>query len=114
VHKPTRVDLDRELQRRRGVQIIDGMQGKALRAGRLPLSEDEQRVALESVTNLPADLIPEVVSPVPVAPAPRQWPWMDDFPFPIKEVMATAAAAKERAARGRAARPQQTRTRSRS
>jgi hypothetical protein len=86
---PNRVDFDNERQRYRGKQILDGMEAR--RRSGLPLSEDEQRAALESATNLPAERISEVVWRPP-APVPAQQLWKQDFPFPITEVLKAAAS----------------------
>jgi hypothetical protein len=96
VHGPSRVDFEAERQRYRGKQILDGMEAR--RRGGLPLTEDEQRAALESATNLPAERISEVLWRPP-APAPAQQLWKQDFPFPITEVLKAAAAARTHPAR---------------
>jgi hypothetical protein len=70
---------------RRGSQILHGMHARAARTGLPPLGEDDQRIALENTTSLPAAAISHVVSPT-------RRPWQQDFPFPIKEVLAVAAA----------------------
>ncbi|MBV9449958.1 MAG: hypothetical protein JO345_29120 [Streptosporangiaceae bacterium] len=98
MHNPTRADLDRERQRLRGLRIVEDIQATARRTGRPPLDEDEQRTTLDSVTNLPTELISEVVSPPRAVGVAARQPWQHDFPFPIKDVVAMAAAARQRAA----------------
>lgn len=100
VHHPTRADFETEVQRRRGAQIIDGFQARAARDGLQPLDLEEQRVALESVTNLRDDVIRGAVHAAPVVPSPRQRPWLQEFPFPIKEVVAAAASGKQTPVQG--------------
>jgi hypothetical protein len=95
VHGPTRTDLEAERRRERGARILDGIQTRALRDGGVQLDQDEQRVALESTTSLTPRQIAATVQATPAAPAQRR-PWQQDFPFPIKDVLAVAAAAKER------------------
>jgi hypothetical protein len=91
VHRPTREDLETELQRRRGAQILDRLQARAARDGQQPLDADEQYSALESRTNLAPTLIPRAVQPVPAASATPRRHWKQEFPFPITDVVAAAA-----------------------
>jgi hypothetical protein len=95
VHGPTRADLEAERQRERGVRILDGIQRRAFREGAVPLDQDEQRLTLEATTSLTPRQIATTVRPAPAASAQRR-PWRQDFPFPIHDVLAVAAAAKER------------------
>ncbi|HXL87658.1 MAG TPA: hypothetical protein VN969_01530 [Streptosporangiaceae bacterium] len=95
VHGPTRFDMEDGQQRERGARILDGIQGRAVRAGGVPLGLEEQRLALEVATSLTPRQIAAAVRTTPAAPTPRR-PWQQDFPFPIREVVAIAAAAKQR------------------
>jgi hypothetical protein len=52
-----------EMQERRGRQIVEELQARAREQGRDPLGEAEQRIVLETVTNLPAEVIDRVVRP---------------------------------------------------
>jgi len=98
-----------EAQQRRGRQIIVALQARARAQHRGPLGDAELRTVLETVTNLPADVIDQVVStPSRTAsraagtapavttprsrPGPAARPWEDDFPVPIHDVVAGAAA----------------------
>jgi hypothetical protein len=94
VHRPTREDLETEMQRRRGAQILDRLQAHAARYGQQPLYADEQYSALESLTNLPPKLIPRAVQPVAAASAGPRPHWKQEFPFPITDVVAAAATPK--------------------
>jgi len=47
----------------RGRQIVDALQARAQAQGRDPLGEAEQRTVLETVTNLPPEVIDRVVQP---------------------------------------------------
>ena len=88
VHRPTRDDLVREMQRQRAVLIGERIEHS-------PVGAEELRVRLEAMTNLPGDL---VVASRPAQVVERSHrPWQQDFPFPIKEVMAAAAARQDRA-----------------
>jgi hypothetical protein len=107
------LDLPGALERR-GMQIVAALQERARAQGRPPLGEAEQRTVLETVTNLPPDVIDRVVQPghanttlpgsgyrpvprsaLPEAGAPAAGraarPWEHDFPVPIQTVVATAA-----------------------
>jgi hypothetical protein len=95
VYGPTRFEMEDAQQRQRGAQILEQIQDQALRDGRMPLTLDEQRVALETTTSLTPRQIAVTVQTASAAPAPRR-PWRQDFPFPIRDVLAVAAAAKER------------------
>jgi hypothetical protein len=83
----------------RGRQILGALQARAREQGRDPLGEDEQRTVLETITNLPPEVIDRIVTPgngrtaaAPVASATRSGrPWENDFPAPIQDVVATAA-----------------------
>jgi hypothetical protein len=58
---------DVEAQERRGRQIVEALQERARDQGREPLGEAEQRTVLETVTNLPAEVIDRVVRPGPAS-----------------------------------------------
>lgn len=93
-----------QAQERRGLQIVAALQARARAGHRVPLGQAEQRTVLETITNLPADIIDRVVTPASTvvyrpedaparaiaAPArpgsPR--PWEHDFPVPIQDVVA--------------------------
>jgi hypothetical protein len=97
-------------QERRGMQIVAALQARARAEHRVPLGEAEQRTVLETITNLPADIIDRVVTPasavpLPAAGAPEQpriapersgtpRPWEHDFPVSIQDVVATASASE--------------------
>lgn len=83
----------------RGQQIASDLQQRARSEGREALGEAELRTVLETVTNLPADVINDVArsagarqrhQPRP-RPAGDTRPWQHDFPVPIREVVATSA-----------------------
>jgi hypothetical protein len=98
-----------EAQHKRGRQIITALQARARTHHRGPLGEAELRTVLETVTNLPADVIDQIVS-TPSAAASRTTgtgaavttatprpgaaarPWEHDFPVPIHDVVAGAPA----------------------
>lgn len=113
-----------DAQERRGRQIVEALQTRARTQGRDPLGEAEQRTVLETVTNLPADVIDQVVRPstatrlahtghgrsatagVATAGAARAArPWERDFPLPIDDVVADAGSASQVAASPPAAAP---------
>jgi hypothetical protein len=97
VHGPTRADVTAERQRERGAGILDGIQSQAIRDGGVPLDQDEQRVALEVTTSLTPGQIAAAVQAAPaLATSASRRPWRQDFPFPIHDILAVAAAAKER------------------
>jgi hypothetical protein len=83
----------------RGRQILAALQARAREQGRDPLGGDEQRTVLETITDLPPEVIDRIVKPgggsTPVAPVARaarsERPWENDFPAPIQDVVATAA-----------------------
>lgn len=84
----------------RGRQILGALQARARTQGRGPLGEDEQRTVLETITDLPPEVIDRIVQPrtrsAPVdlartGPARSARPWENDFPVPIQDVVATAA-----------------------
>ncbi len=106
-------------QERRGRQIVTALQARARTQRRGPLGEAEQRTVLETITNLPTEVIDRVVRPdsptgtnrsqdsspaantstvdAATAHADRTArPWEHDFPIPIRTVMATAVPAPER------------------
>lgn len=98
-----------EAQERRGRQIVETWQVQARARGSGPLGEADQRLLLETATNLPSDVIDRVVKPVAGsgrpdpghdrarqrAARPRRTgrPWVHDFPVPIDEVVAAAGNA---------------------
>jgi hypothetical protein len=90
---------DAGAQERRGHQILDTLQARARAQNRGPLGEDEQRTVLETITDLPPDVIDRVVKAsapgtamtAKTVPDPGAQPWRHDFPAPIQEVVATAA-----------------------
>ena len=49
----------------RGRSIVTALQERARAGGREPLGHDELRTVLETVTNLPADVIDRVIRPGP-------------------------------------------------
>jgi hypothetical protein len=83
----------------RGRQILASLQARARTQGRDPLGEDEQRTVLETITDLPPEVIDRIVTPgrgstvtAPAASATRSArPWEKDFPTPIQDVVATVA-----------------------
>jgi hypothetical protein len=84
----------------RGRQILAALQARARGQGRDPLGPDEQRTVLETISNLPPEVIDRIVEPhtrsAPIdpaglGPARRARPWEGDFPVPIQKVVATAA-----------------------
>ncbi len=97
---------------RRGRQIAETLRAKAHE----PLGETELRLVLETVTNLPTDVIGRVVQRAATPQGARQSrvgdaragqaaaeaqaakPWKQDFPVPIDEVVASAATAAKRTA----------------
>ncbi len=99
-----------DAQQVRGKQIIAALQEQARAHNRGPLGEAEQRTVLETITNLPPNVIDHVVSPGHSAvtnPAdagrlalastsatahhgPADRPWQHDFPIPIQDVVAAA------------------------
>jgi hypothetical protein len=99
-----------EAQERRARQIIAALQERARAQHRGLLGEAEQRTVLETITNLPADVIDRIVRPDSSAEDPRTRngaagadaatdradpagrPWQQDFPTPIQEVVATTAS----------------------
>jgi hypothetical protein len=110
-----------DAQHTRARQIITALQAHARAHHREPLGEAELRTVLETTTNLPADVIDQVVSPprarsarnpdtAAAVSSPRPQPgnaarpWEHDFPVPIHDVVADAAApapAQPTAARAR-------------
>ena len=96
---PPQPGTDAGAQERRGHQILDTLQARARAQNRGPLGEDEQRTVLETITDLPPDVIDRVVKAsgpgtamtAKTVPDRRARPWRNDFPTPIQEVVATAA-----------------------
>jgi hypothetical protein len=95
-----------EAQELRGRQIVAALQDRARAQRRGPLGESEQRTVLETITNLPPDVIDRVVRPASATvargaalaasaatarPNPATRPWEHDFPAPIEDVVATSA-----------------------
>ena len=98
-----------EPQQKRGRQIIAALQARARAQDRGPLGEAELRTVLETVTNLPAGVIDQIVSTSSAAasratgtaaavatprpgPGAVARPWEHDFPVPIHDVVASAGA----------------------
>lgn len=98
-----------DTQERRGRQIVSALQARAREQRRAPLAEAEQRTVLETITNLPPDVIDRVVRPdtpagisrarstaaaasatAPLAGRTAR-PWEQDFPVPIQAVVTAAA-----------------------
>ena len=99
-----------DAQQVRAKQIIAALQEQARAHHRGPLGEAEQRTVLETITNLPPDVIDNVVSPghsavtnpadasrpalgstnATVHHVPADRPWQHDFPVPIQDVVAAA------------------------
>jgi hypothetical protein len=98
---PPQPGTDAGAQERRAHQIVDALQGRARAQGRGPLGEDEQRTVLETITDLPPDVIDRVVKAsasgtamtAKTVPDRGAQPWRNDFPAPIQEVVATARHA---------------------
>jgi hypothetical protein len=101
----------------RGRQILGSLQARARTQGRDPLGQDEQRTVLETITDLPPEVIDRIVEPQarsasvdPGGPGPARnaRPWEHDFPVPIQEVVTAAArstpVSTSTAGPGRAAR----------
>lgn len=94
-HGPSRVEwqayVTAEAQTRRADQIIRASQDQARADGRGLLGQAEQRLKLETATNLPQGVIDAAVRPrSPIAAEhqrPRQ-PWAQDFPIPIEQILA--------------------------
>ncbi len=93
-----------EAQELRGRQIIAALQEQARAQRRGPLGESEQRTVLETITNLPPEVIDRVVGPVrarvtgataaaantaAARPDRSARPWEHDFPASIQDVVAT-------------------------
>jgi hypothetical protein len=98
---------------RRGIQILGALQARARAEHRRPLGEAEQRTVLETITNLPPNIIDWIVQPAspPGLPSssalttagtstassdllrtrPAARPWEHDFPVPIETVVANAS-----------------------
>jgi hypothetical protein len=95
VHGPTRFDMEDGQQRARGARILDEIQGRAVRDGGVPLGLEEQRLVLEVTTSLTPRQIAATVRTTAAA-RPSRRPWQQDFPFPVRDVVAIAAMAKQR------------------
>ena len=88
---------DQDELEERGSKIATALQERARSEGREALGEAELRTVLETVTNLPADVIGRLArsaGPRQRPPAgPRRpagtRPWQHDFPVSIREVVAT-------------------------
>jgi hypothetical protein len=91
MHGPSREDFEAALRERRDErarQIAERMRGQAANVG-------EARAKLEATTNLPLDVIAAVTPAGPGGPGGKQrarQPWRDDFPFPIREVLAARSS----------------------
>ena len=98
----------------RGQHIVTALQERARAEGREALGQDELRIMLDTLTNLPAGLIDRLSGPAAgdgharpgldsaaTAPAPARRtarPWEHDFPASIHDVVAAAAASPAAAA----------------
>jgi hypothetical protein len=97
-HGPSRAEWEAhvttEAQTRRAREIIQASQDQAQADGRGPLGETEQRLQLETATNLPPGIILAAVQPDTAAASasrrPMQ-PWAQDFPIPIDQVLTMVA-----------------------
>ena len=97
-HGPSRAEWETHVttdaQTRRARQILDESQEQARADGRGQLGETEQRLTLETATNLRPEIIDAAVRPdSPARPAshrPRKL-WAQDFPLSIEEVLAAMA-----------------------
>jgi hypothetical protein len=96
---PPRPGEDTAALERRGREILDAFQARAHKQGRDPLGTDEQRTVLETITDLPPEVIDRIVrsspgsttaTPAGPGPAKNARPWQKDFPAPIQDVVATA------------------------
>jgi hypothetical protein len=84
---------------RRGREIVDGLQARAAEKGRDPLGAAELRVVLESITNLPDEVIDQAIGATDPRSEPTGekarpgrarrdvQPWQRDFPTPIGDVV---------------------------
>ena len=98
MHGPSREGFEQHVaqtQTARGARIVEGMQSRALASDRPLLDPDEQRTALETATNLPPEIIGQVVQSAPPPTRPARRPWENDSPFSIEEVVAFAAQHPE-------------------
>ncbi len=79
---------------RRGRQIVDQLQARARAAGRSELGPDELAIVLETLTNLPEDVIAEVTAADAVASAGRTAAQVaaESFPYPVTDAVAAAHA----------------------
>jgi hypothetical protein len=93
-------EADAAALERRGREILDAFQARSREQGRDPLGVDEQRTVLETITDLPPEVIDRIVRPSTVSAAAtpsrtgaakKTRPWQNDFPVPIHDVVATAA-----------------------
>jgi hypothetical protein len=97
VHGPDREGFEQhvaEQQASRGARIVEGMQTRAMASDRSLLDPEEQRTALERATNLPPEIISQVVPSSASRPARRR-PWENESPFSIEEVVAIASQHPE-------------------
>ncbi|MGH3217936.1 MAG: hypothetical protein ACRDPY_04260 [Streptosporangiaceae bacterium] len=99
-----------QAQEHRGRQVVAALQARARAHGRDPLGEAEQRTVLETVTNLPDDVIDRIVQPAapgaePARTARPARPWEHDFPVPVQDVVASAAAGTQEPAQPAATQP---------
>ncbi len=79
---------------RRGRQIVAQLQARARAAGRSELGPDELAIVLETLTNLPEDVIAEVTAADAAASAGRTAAQVaaESFPYPVAEAVAAAHA----------------------
>ncbi len=97
VHGPSRAEFEAEQHKKRGASIIGDLQARAARDGRPPLTKEEQDAALAAGTNLPAAIISQVTAVPATSRSVARRPWLQDFPYPIREVLAAAAARRDQA-----------------
>ncbi len=97
-HGPTRAEWEAhataDAQTQRAREILQEAQDQARTRRRGKLGETEQRLKLETVTNLPAEIINAAVPrDRPARPGNRRSskPWAQDFPIPIDQVLALVA-----------------------
>ncbi len=106
------------VQEQRGRQIVEELQARARAQGRAPLDQAEQRTVLETLTNLPDEVIDRIVRPVGPGPAQARAarparPWEHDFPVPVQDVVASAARQSQLPSKPAAGKPAPARQRAR-
>jgi hypothetical protein len=97
-HGPTRAEWEAHVtadaQTQRAREILQEAQDQARTRRRGKLGETEQRLRLETATNLPPGIINAAVRrDLPARPGNRRSskPWAQDFPMPIDQVLAVVA-----------------------